>query len=316
MAAPDLTLTGLRVVQEAALLGSFSAAGEALGYTQSAVSRQVAAIEAAAGASLFDRVARGVRLTEAGTVLVEHAAAAFAALDAAETAIARIRERLEGRLVVGSIPVAMTVLVPRAIARLSRVNPDLQVSLRSSSTPMVIQQVRNGLVDVGVIAVGEELPPYDLGELRSNVLLIGELRVAVPADHRLAGRGRVHVDELRREPWIVGQADDENEPVFGAWPTLTDAKVSYAVRDWPSRLGMVAAGLGMAVMPSIGAASVPAGVVVIDVEDPAHSKRSAVALTPTAPTAAARAMVAALRTEAAQIAVSRAASDRPEGRHT
>lgn len=313
MAASDLTLLGLRVVQQAAVLGSFSAAGEALGYTQSAVSRQVAAIEAAAGAPLFDRLARGVRLTEAGTVLVEHATAAFAALDEAETAIARIRDRLAGRLVLGSIPAAMTVLVPRAIARLSRVNPDLEVLLRAYSTPTVVQQVRDGLVDVGVIAVGEELPPYDLEGLRCDVLLIGELRVAVPADHRFAGRDRVHVDEIRREPWIVSEADGEDEPIFGAWPTLTDARVSYAVRDWPSRLGMVAAGLGIAVMPNIGAASVPSGVVVIDVEDPAHSKRSAVALTPEAPTAAARAMVSALRTEAARIALSRSGSDRVEG---
>lgn len=316
MAASDLTLTGLRVVQQAAALGSFSAASEVLGYTQSAISRQVAAVEAAVGAPLFDRIARGVRLTEAGTVLVEHAAAVFAALDATETAIARIRERLEGRLVLGSIPVAMSVLVPRAIARLSRVNPDLHVSLHMSSTPILVERVHRGLLDIGVIAVGDELPQYGLEGLRSHVLLVGNLQVALPAGHRLAERHRVSVNELRDEPWIVGQAVSENEPIFGAWPTLTDARVSYVGKDWPSRLGMVAAGLGIAVLPSIGAASVPADVVVIDVEDSAHRKRSAVALTPTEPTAAARAMVTALRTEAARIGLTRTTADRARPQDT
>lgn len=304
MASTDVSLVGLKVVQQAAVLGSFSAAAEALGYTQSAISRQVATIEAAVGAPLFVRIARGVELTEAGTVLVEHATAVFAALEAAETAIARIRERLDGRLALASIPVALSVLVPRAIARLSRVNPDLDISLSEGSTPAVIQRVRQGLADVGVIAVGQELPDYDLGGLRRDVLLVAGLQVAVPAGHRLARRGRVPVDELGNEPWIVGEAAGENEPIFTVWPTLTDARVAYTSRDWPARLGMVAAGLGIAVLPSIAAAAIPAGVVAIDVDDPAHTKRSAVAITPPEPTGAARAMVAALRTEAARIALS------------
>lgn len=298
-----LTVLGLRVVQQAAASGSFSAAALEMGYAQSAVSRQIAAVEAAVGAPLFERVARGVRPTEAGTVLVEHAAAVFAALDAAEAAVARTRERLDGRLVLAAIPVAMSVLVPRAIARLSTSNPGLEISLHEASTPVVIERVRHGLVDVGVIAVGDELPEYDLEGLRHDVLLVAGLRVAVRAGHRLAGRSRVPVEELRDEPWIVGQAAEENEPIFAAWPTLTDPKVAYVSRDWPARLGMVAAGLGIAVLPNLAAAAIPADVVVIDVDDPAHRKRSAVALTSVEPTGAARAMVAALRTEAARIAL-------------
>jgi DNA-binding transcriptional LysR family regulator len=302
MASQALTITGLRVVQQAAALGSFSAAAEALGYTQSAISRQIAAMEAAVGAPLFEREARGVRPTEAGTVLVEHATTALATLESAATAIARIRERLEGRLVLGSIPVAMSVLVPRAIARLSHVNPDLDISLHEGATPTLIERIRDGLLDVAVIALGPELPDYDLEGLRRDLLLVDGLRVAVPADHRLAGRDRVTVDDLRDERWIIGQATAENEPIFGAWPTLTTPRVAFASRDWPSRLGMVAASLGIALMPNIGAASVPAGVVVIDVHDPDLKKRSAVALTPAEPTAAARAMVSALRSEAARLA--------------
>jgi DNA-binding transcriptional LysR family regulator len=230
--------------------------------------------------------------------------AVLAELESAEVAIARIRERLECRLVVGSIPVAMSVLVPRAIARLSRLSPGLDISLHEGSTPFLVQRIRHGLLDLAVAAVGPNLPQYDLEGMRRDVLLVGGLQVAVPAAHRLAERDRVPVDELRNEPWIVGRGRSKDEPIFATWPRLPDACVAYASHDWPSRLGMVAAGLGIAVMPKIGAASVPAGVVVIDVDAPAYEPRSAITLTPPEPKAATRAMVAALRTEAAGIALS------------
>lgn len=304
MAVSSLSVAALRIVQQSAALGSFSAAAEALGYTQPAISRQVAAVEAAVGTPLFERIARGVRPTEAGTVLAEHATAVLATLDEAETAIARIRERIEGRLVLGSIPVAMSVLVPRAIARVTRVNPRLDISLHEAPTPTLLDQIRQDLLDVAVIALGADLPDYDLEGLRTETLLIETPSVAVPASHRLAGRERVPVAELRGEPWIVGQATDD-EPVFGVWPTLPDAPVAFAGREWPARLGMVAAGLGIAMLPNLAAASLPAGVAVIDIDDPAVHTRSAVAALPADPAPAARAMVTGLRTEAAHIALSR-----------
>jgi DNA-binding transcriptional LysR family regulator len=303
--AAELTVTGLRVVQQAVASGSFTGAAEALGYTQSAISRQVAAMEAVVGAPLFERAGRGVRPTEAGTVLAEHAGAVLATLESAETAIARIQARLDGRLVLGSIPVAMSVLVPRALGRLSQESPELDIALHEAPTPILVERIRDGLLDLAVIALGADLPDYDLDGLRRDLLLVDGLRVAVPAGHRLAHRVRVPVSELRDEPWIVGQPATETEPFFGAWPTLDDPKVAFASHDWPARLGLVAAGLGIALMPHIGAASVPAGVVVVDVDDPAENQRSAVALMPAEPTAAARAMVTALRIEAAQLALRR-----------
>jgi DNA-binding transcriptional LysR family regulator len=301
----DLTVTGLRVVHEAAASGSFTGAAQALGYTQSAISRQIAAVEAVVGEPVFERAARGVRPTEAGAVLVEHAGAVLATLDAAGEKIARIRARLEGRLVLGSIPVAMSVLVPRALARLSHGSPELDIALHEAPTPTLVDRIRHGLLDVAIIAVGADLPDHDISDLRRDLLLTDRLGVAVPSGHRLAGRSRVPVADLRHEPWIVGRPARENDPFFGAWPTLTEPRVAYAHHDWPGRLGMVAAGLGIALMPGLGAASVPAGVVVIDVDDPTRTPRSAVALTPESPTTAARAMVTALRTEAAQLAMTR-----------
>ena len=103
----ELTLAGLRVVQEVAARGSFTAAADALGYTQSAVSRQVAAMERAAGARLFERLARGVRPTSAGKVLLRHGGQLLERVDAATLELGGLRDRLEGRLAVGAYPLSL-----------------------------------------------------------------------------------------------------------------------------------------------------------------------------------------------------------------
>src|SRR5690242_13870257 len=111
----EITLIGLRVVRAVAAGGSFTAAAEALGYTQSAVSRQIAVTEAAAGSVLFTRQARGVTPTPAGEVLVERAANVLAEIEMAEQTLAGLRDRLAGRLSLGVFPTAAAVLAPRAI---------------------------------------------------------------------------------------------------------------------------------------------------------------------------------------------------------
>lgn len=301
----EVSIGGLRAVREAVTLRSISAAAAALGYTQSAVSRQIAATEAAVGAQLFERVGRGVVPTEAGRVLAEHADTVLGALDAAQHAVGRVRERLEGRLALGAFPAAMSVLVPRVIARLAHTDPSLRVTLEDAPTPTLLDRMREGRLDVAVIAVAPDLPDYDLGDLRHDVLLAEALRVAVPAGHRLAGRVPVTPSDLRDEPWIAGEAAAEGEPIFAAWPTLEQPTIAYTSRHWPARLGMVAAGLGLALIPGIAAESVPAGVIVLDVEDPAQPRRSCVAVTPAEPSPAAAAAVQALRAEAARIAFAR-----------
>ncbi len=123
MEVPELTITGLQVVREVGRSGSFSAAAEVLGYTQSAVSRQVATLEAVARRPLFERHARGVRPTAAGEVLIRHAGVVLDGIAAATNELAGLSDRLEGRLAVGAFSTAAASLVPAAIARLSRTNP-------------------------------------------------------------------------------------------------------------------------------------------------------------------------------------------------
>jgi DNA-binding transcriptional LysR family regulator len=297
----ELTLVGLRVVQEVAARGSFTAAADALGYTQSAVSRQVAAMEAAAGAPLFERLPRGVRPTEAGAVLLRHADAVLAGVDAAALELGGLRDRLEGKLAVGAFPSALAVLVPRGIARLRREHPAVVVTVREGTTPTQLQRLRAGRLEVAVVAVDPD-DPHPIEGLRGDVLVEGRLMVAVAAEHPLARRGTVAVSELEDEAWIVGEAGG-GDPLFGAWPGLEGTPtIAHAVRDWQARLGLVAAGLGIAVVPTTAAEAMPPGVRLVAVDDTQAVRRRAVAMTREDRSPGASALVLALREEGSRLA--------------
>ncbi len=294
----ELTLVGLRVVQEVAARGSFTAAADALGYTQSAVSRQVAAMELAAGALLFERLARGVRPTGAGNVLLRHAAVLLEGVDATTLELAGLRDRLEGRLAVGAYPSALASLVPRALARLLRAHPAVVVTLREGATPTHLRRLRAGRVELAVVALDRAAPPA-LDDLRVERLLEGRLLVAVPAAHRLAQRGTVDVAELEDEPWIVGDVD----PLLDVWPRPpAPRRVAFAVRDWPARFGLVAAGLGITPVPTLAAGTIPPGIRLLAVDEPEPVMRSIVAVTRPDLSPSGLALVRALREEAAPIA--------------
>lgn len=312
----ELTLLGLRVVSEVAAHGSFTAAADALGYTQSAVSRQVAAMEQASGSPLFERLARGVRPTDAGLVLLRHAGPVLERVDAAMLELGGLRDRLEGRLALGAFPSALGALVPRALARLRRRYPAIVVTLREGTTPAQLRRLRAGRLELAVIALDTEASTeagteagagVPLDDLRTEILLEGRLLVAVPSTHHLAQRGTVDVTELADGPWIVGDSggwdSGGGDPLLGSWPgTAAAPRIAHSVRDWPARLGLVAAGLGLAVVPSIAASTVPAGVRLVAVDDPRPVRRSVAAVTRPDRSPATAALIQALRQEAALIA--------------
>jgi DNA-binding transcriptional LysR family regulator len=255
-------------------------------------------MEQAAGAPLFERLVRGVRPTTAGNVLLRHAAVLLERVDAATLELAGLRDRLEGRLVVGAYPSALVALVPRALARVLRAHPALAVVLREGSTPTHLRRLRAGHLEVAVVALDRQAPPA-LDDLRVEQLLEGRLLVAVPATHRLAQRGTVDAAELTDEPWIVGDAD----PLLDVWPRPpATRRVAYTVRDWRARLGLVAAGLGITPVPTVAVGTIPPGIRLLAVDEPQAVLRSVVAVTRPEPSPSALALLRALREEAALIA--------------
>jgi DNA-binding transcriptional LysR family regulator len=297
---PELTLTGLRVVYEVGTRGSFTAAARALGYTQSAVSRQVGLTEHALGVELFQRLPRGVRPTGRGDVLIRHAMSILERVDSAMLELEEIGEPLSERLVLAAFPSALAALVPRALATVRADHPALRVRISEGGSEAQLRRLRAGHAAIAVIAVGSGLE-YDLDDLAVDLLLHDTPRLIVSAQHRFADRGWVNVADLREEVWIVGEAD-RSGPQFGTWPTLEgELTVAQSVRDWTARLGLVAAGLGVAVIPSLLLPALPPGVRALRVDDPRPFRRDVLAVTLPARSPSIDAVLGALHTEAARL---------------
>lgn len=257
----------LRTLRAVIETGSFTGASERLGFTQSAVSKQVAALESAAGVQLFRRGSRGVEPTAAGLRLAGRAAAVIDQLDAARRELDAVPAPVGGRVALGGFPTTAMVLVPRALARLRAEHPSVQVDYVESSTPVQLRRLRAGRLDLAVVAAGEGLPDWDLTGVETEELPSAPLMVAVAAGHRFARAGRVEVAELADEVWIAGR-DVRGEPQFGAWPTLPRPVIGAELSEWSSRFGYVAAGLGITTVPGLAVDALPAGVVAVAVEDP------------------------------------------------
>jgi DNA-binding transcriptional LysR family regulator len=263
-------LRALRAVLET---GSFTAASERLGFTQSALSKQIAALESAAGVPLLTRLARGVEPTAAGRALAARADTVLDQLDAAERDLRAASDTPEGRVVLGGFPATAMRLVPRAMARLRATHPAVHVEFVESSTPVQVRRLRAGRLDLAIIAEGSDLPSWSATGMRLEELLAGPLLVAVADGHRLANRGRVDVSELTEEVWVAGRGA-RGEAQFGVWPTLADAAVAVELREWSARIGFVAAGLGVTTVPTLVAAALPSGVSTVRVDDPGFAGRS------------------------------------------
>ncbi|MGW6441611.1 LysR family transcriptional regulator [Lentzea sp. NPDC055074] len=263
-------LRALRAVVET---GSLTAASERLGFTQSALSKQIAALETATGTRLFERGPRGVEPTAAGARLAVRAAAILDQYEVAQRELEDLPAPLGGRIALGGFPTTALRLVPRTIARVRAAHPSIEVEFLESSTPVQIRRLRAGRLDLAVLASGEDLPGWDLTGVEVEPLPSGALLVAVGARHRLAGARRVPVGEVAREGWIVGRGA-RGEPQFGAWPTVTQPRVVAELGDWSARFGFVAAGLGITTIPRLAAAALPGGVVCVEVDDPDWAGRS------------------------------------------
>ena len=257
------------------------------------------------GATLFERGSRGVRPTPRGELLLRRVKTILAQIDAAMFEQDELGEPLSERLTVGAFPTALAALVPRALARVIAEHPALEVRIREGGTEAQLRRLRAGRIDVGVIAAGAGLE-YDLDDLKCDQLMRGQAHLIVSAEHRFAERGWVNVAELEHERWIVGEAD-RSGPQFGAWPTLAgEPNIVYTLRDWPGRIGLVAAGLGVAVIsPSLLLPALPPRVRALRVEDPQPFRREVLAVTRPDGTPSTHTVIAAMREEAARLTNSR-----------
>lgn len=295
-----MQLQGVEVFLAVARLRSFTAAARALGYTQSAVSRQIAALEKDLDADLFDRLARGVELTEQGRALLPHAEAMLNRVTEAQRDLDALRDIGGGRIRVGAFPTAVAALVPRALAAFRTAYPKVNLSLVEGLTPALLQQLHAGDADLAVVSAPPDRP-LDGTRLDLHHLVDEQLLVAVPLDHGLARRGTVRLAELADDSFIAGSATAEETLLRAALPSGFRPKIDIVAAEWTGKLGCVAAGLGVALVPALAVRATPADLVLLRLHPDDASVRQIFAATTRKPTPAARQMLTLLRETAATL---------------
>ncbi|MET9481152.1 LysR family transcriptional regulator [Streptomyces sp. NPDC006638] len=245
----------LRVLRTVAATGSFSAAARALGCTQPAVSQQMKALEASAGTPLIVRAGREMRLTQAGDVLVRHATGILAGLTAAEEEIAAIVGLRAGRVRLASFPSGSSTLVPAALAALRAAHPGTRVSLVEAEPPRSAGMLRDGDCEVALaFRYGGSAAEWD--DLVVRPLLVDRLVAVVPDGRPSAGATSVSLGDLAGEPWIAGCPRCREQLVGACARAGFTPRIDFATDDYPAVIGLVAAGLGVAVLPELALRSV------------------------------------------------------------
>ncbi|MFJ6566003.1 LysR family transcriptional regulator [Streptomyces sp. NPDC091292] len=293
----DVSLTALRVFRAVAEQGTFTAAATSLGYTQSAVSRQMASIERVAGGELVERRREGVRLTAAGRVVLRRATLVLDQIDATARELSGLPADA-GTVRLGWFPSAGAVLLPTALAALRRTDPALTVLTREGGTPSLVRALRAGSLDLALLG---SAPPFRPPDTESPPLVVRTLSerglcLAVPTAHPLARGEYVDVADLRGQRWIAGPASGE-ERLMGVWPGLDERPdIAHTARDWLAKLHLVAAGCGLTTIPATLAPAAPPGVRIRPVRGgPQEQRRLLLAHPPGPLTEAAERVAKALR---------------------
>ena len=245
----------LRVLREVAARGSFSAAAEALAFTQSAVSQQVAALEREAGTRLVERGVRPVRLTDAGRVLLAHAEAVLARLDEAQQELHELAGLRRGRLRLASFPTAIATLVPRAVALFTERHPDVDLTVLDDHRQGLLPRLARWELDLALIYDHPALPDAEV-ELERTDLLDDPFDLVLPHGHPLARRAPVALEQLAAETWIGGTPD-------GAYARIVldscraagfEPRVAFGSDDYNAVQAFVAVGQGVAMLPRLALA--------------------------------------------------------------
>jgi DNA-binding transcriptional LysR family regulator len=253
----DLRL--LKVLREVALRGSFSAAADALSYSQPAVSQQIARLEAQTGVKLIERRSKGVRLTPAGEALVRHTERILGQLADAQAELTEIATSARGRLRVASFATAAGTIVPLAVSAFRHKRPGVEVDLQLMDPPESVPALRRGDVDLAVIEEGGFEADPTLDGLGVERLMDDVLHAALPADHPLATRRAIALGDLADEEWMIvglrGTCADSNIVLRACKQAGFEPRIAYTSDDYFAIQGLVASGMGVALVPGLALAS-------------------------------------------------------------
>src|SRR6185437_9669924 len=275
-----LNVARLKILKEVAYRGSLSRAADELSYSQSAISQQIAALEAETQMALLERHPRGVSLTAAGQTLVGHAEGILARLDTAEAALSAIAGLRGGRLRMASFPTAGSTLMPVAIANFRAAYPDVELTLAEGEPEEIVPRLRAGELDLALLFEFEGEEP--LGEDLARVPLVDDpMYLALPRGHRLAAKAKLRLSALGGEAWVQTSSASPcaRHVVRCCHGAGFEPTVSFESDDYQTVQGLVAAGVGVALIPEL-ALSVVREDIVIRALSPAPPVRQVIAATP------------------------------------
>ena len=279
-----LDVKQLRVLKEVSERGSFSAAAEALSYTQPAVSQQIAALEKRAGATLVDRTSRGVRLTDAGSALVDHAEAVLARLAAAEAELEAMAGIRGGRVRLASFPTAGASVLPPAVALFTERYPEVELSFVEREPEEAAQMLRAAELEVAIVFEYAEYNQPELERFYEGIelhrLVDDPMYLALPMGHPLANKPRVRLPDGADEVWIQESGNHSWCGRFHETACLAAGfkpKVGFRSDDYNVVQGLVAAGVGISLLPGLSLTNVRDDIVIRSLGRDAPTRRIAAA---------------------------------------
>lgn len=264
-----LDVRRMRVLREVAACGSFSAAAESLNFTQSAISQHVAALERETGVQLVERGARGVRLTEAGRALVDHADVILARIESAEEELAAIAGLRGGRLRLICFQSAGATLVPRAVAEFHQRHPSVELGMLEAEPHDAALRLKAGEVDLALVYDHEAMLSPLAAELELEHLIDDTYDAILPAEHPLAKRRKLKLADLAEEPWVASSS-------MAGCRQITEhvcreagfaPKIAFENDETMAVQALVAAGVGVSLLPRLALTTVHPGVAVRNLSD-------------------------------------------------
>jgi len=267
-------------------LGSISAAASVLGYTQSAVSQQLAALEREVGMPLVDRSQRPLRATRAGEVLRPHVERVLAALGGAEATLEDLRGGAR-RLRLAAFTSALSSFVPTAVRDLRRAHPQLVVQVLQLETREAVERLRGGGAELAVVHHMPGVAVPETAGLQRHALLVDHLYVVLPERHPLARGDAVSLADLEAEPLILPRRDTPAGRFRSVVEHLCSQagfapRVAYELDDLPAAQAFVAAGIAIVPMHGLTLATLPPGATARPLTERPAGSRTIEALAPAA----------------------------------
>jgi DNA-binding transcriptional LysR family regulator len=245
----------LRLLLELARRGTITAVADALAYTPSAVSQQLAALEREAGVPLLERAGRRVALTPAGTVLAGYAESVLATLEEASAALAATRDSVSGPLRIGAFPSAARVILPPALVALGRDHPRLELMVTELDPVDVPDALRSGALDVALTFVYDYVPTAQDPALDAEPLLEEAVYLAT------ADPARTSIEGCHDASWIAGSPGTlcHSLVLRACEASGFRPRIRHYADDFGTVLALVAAAQGVSLIPQLGLSDGPSG---------------------------------------------------------